>query len=817
MHTDSPIKKQAEDFLNRTNFSEKLGQSLLDWKQDDSTVIGLYGAWGSGKTSIINLAIEYMEQKIKLIDESERPIILRFNPWYFSEQDQLMSMFFNLLANEYSQDNTIKEAKNIGTKLVSYSKFFQPLSLIPGAEPWATIIKKVIGTMGEALKDLPEQEDKSLINLKDKIIELMLKEGKKVIIFIDDIDRLTPKEIKQIFQLMKVSADFPRIIYVAAFSPEDVTRALEENGISGASYLEKIVQHQVIVPLIEQKELDRYIYYSDHQIPQNTFEDLITLPNLSKVSIKCIVRSFKESTIEVSGKDINNKMNIRLKKNIDFSTLDMKENSHIYIEGLLNRDGDEIFIEIGEKDKIQKYYLSCIDQVFLSVGIDKKIIEKFDEDFGYVYIHYIRRIFKNIRQSKRFVTSLLFDLPQIKNEINLFDFLILEVIKVFNPKIYFDIPKNWWVYIDKISDDFFTGNPFGYFSRDRADDKTKTIKDHISNLIEECKVAQDEKDVYIDLISLLFPNVSEAFSRHHHFSNKHHRHEKRISSTSFLKYFSLKVSAFEFFPDEIVQRKIELWNSLDVDKLKEDISNTFITVTKGGNLIQFIAKIRIFMDKINFTTSESLIRYFYNTIRSNESNDPINSEFSIIRSFIFDIIDYRIENMRIQLIIEEIISKAPDLLLAVSFLNNLRNPSGANYNIRENVDFKKLQEIYLLRIKNDFVDNKGNIFNERVSYGLLIKEWVLASTKDEVNLYIKNLIDQHPNYISKIVISFVTTWSESGDKSIRYDELKEIYDVDILFSLANEKGEKAYTSSDEKDAVDLFIKIYTERQKNGNV
>ena len=710
MHTDAPIKEQAEDFLNRTTFSEKLGQSLLDWNQDESTVIGLYGAWGSGKTSIINLAIEYMKQKIKMMDDPEKPIILKFNPWYFSEQEQLISMFFDLLAKEYSHDESIKEAKNIGNKLVSYSKFFQPLSLIPGAEPWATIIKKVLGSAGEALSGLPSQEDKSLNDLKAKITELMLNEGKKVIIFIDDIDRLTRKEIKQIFQLMKISADFPRIIYVAAFSPEDVISALEENGISGASYLEKIVQHQIIVPTIEQKELDRYLYYSDHPIPQNIVEDLRELPIDSSVTLRCAVRSLKDSTAEINGKNENEIIKVKLKEKINFSALGIEEKSQVYIEGLLKRDEGDIFIEVGEKGKFQKYYLSCIDQVFLNVGIDNEIIKKFDEEFTYAYLHYIRKIFINIRQSKRFITSLLFDLPQIKDEVNLFDFVILEILKVFNSGIYFDIPKNWWIYVDNIYEDFISGNPIGKYGGDKENEKIKIIKDHVDSLFKKYKIKKEEQDLYVNLLSLLFPNVSKAYDKSHHFIGSHNRGEKRISTTSFLKYFALKVSAFEIFPDSMIQRIIEEWNGLECSLLAENIDFLISERLKHKNLIPFLDKLSIFIEKITSETSECLIRYFCNNLDSYEFNDPAFSEYAKTRAFIYDLLNTRIEGQRIQPIVIDMINKSSNLLLVAGFLSNRRGPNYPDYNIKRNTNIEKLDEIYSQRIKKQFVDQDADIF-----------------------------------------------------------------------------------------------------------
>ena len=59
--------------------------------------MGLYGKWGAGKTSVINMLTEEL---CRLIAENndENTIILHFNPWLFTDQIQLITQFFKQLA-----------------------------------------------------------------------------------------------------------------------------------------------------------------------------------------------------------------------------------------------------------------------------------------------------------------------------------------------------------------------------------------------------------------------------------------------------------------------------------------------------------------------------------------------------------------------------------------------------------------------------------------------------------------------------------------------------------------------------------------------
>ena len=52
--TDKPITSKKEDVLGRKDFSKRLGRLIYNYQGEDGLVLGLYGEWGSGKTSVIN-------------------------------------------------------------------------------------------------------------------------------------------------------------------------------------------------------------------------------------------------------------------------------------------------------------------------------------------------------------------------------------------------------------------------------------------------------------------------------------------------------------------------------------------------------------------------------------------------------------------------------------------------------------------------------------------------------------------------------------------------------------------------------------------
>jgi predicted KAP-like P-loop ATPase len=97
------------------------------------------------------------------------------------------------------------------------------------------------------MKQLAEQNPSAL---KKELDKLMAKYGKRVIILIDDIDRLDKESMSLVFKLIRLNADFINTIYILSFDRKVVENALEgEQGVSGREYLEKFIQVPFDLPL----------------------------------------------------------------------------------------------------------------------------------------------------------------------------------------------------------------------------------------------------------------------------------------------------------------------------------------------------------------------------------------------------------------------------------------------------------------------------------------------------------------------------------------------------------------------------------------
>lgn len=220
--TDRPIETGEQDLLGRASFSEQLGKAIYEYNGKDGLVIGLFGKWGTGKTSVINMAVNEITELAK--DDENKPIIMKFAPWNYSDKDNLISMFFQSLKNKINvQDN--EELKNkVGKALSDYAGAFDALSLVPViGSGVAAILKTLAQAKGAELMECAD------LDMTRRILEdALIQAEKKIIIVIDDIDRLANSQIRDVFQLVKQVADFPNVIYLLAMDREVVRRALTD-------------------------------------------------------------------------------------------------------------------------------------------------------------------------------------------------------------------------------------------------------------------------------------------------------------------------------------------------------------------------------------------------------------------------------------------------------------------------------------------------------------------------------------------------------------------------------------------------------------
>lgn len=272
--TDSPLKNSEKDKLNRLKFVEILSQSINAYDdKEDCLVIGLMGEWGCGKTSIINMVYGELEKYNAEKKPYEKWILTKFNPWYFSKQDTMLIHFFDFLMSEINKTDPVNKILEGVSKLKN--KLLDDFSL-------------TVGVPGIGVTYNPDRDTESydsFDSIKHELKILFKGMDYKIVISIDDIDRLTDSEMQQIFLLVKSLADFPNVIYILSFDKNVALKALNNLQVySPEKFLEKIIQIPIMVPEITQSRLDllieekiRPIYEKNNTLHYNDFSAVLEI------------------------------------------------------------------------------------------------------------------------------------------------------------------------------------------------------------------------------------------------------------------------------------------------------------------------------------------------------------------------------------------------------------------------------------------------------------------------------------------------------------------------------------------------------------
>jgi len=433
----------------------------------------------------------------------------------------------------------------------------------------------------------------------------------------------------------------------------------------------------------------------------------------------------------------------------------------------------------------------------------------------------ISKFFKTLRRVKRYVNGLRSTLPLVKNEVNLYDFLILEIICNFFPKIYDDIWRNPWSYLPiKWDIKHYFSSPFA--SGVNEDKKNEIIQGHIANIV------ADEKDDEIikGLLKALFFEVENSLEQSQSGQNKSvetYRVEKCITHPDcFKKYFMLKVPSSEI-SDEFIEATLALWHSIKDTEKENVISETIFDLQEKSMLSKFFNVLIVFVDKIPKEAIHEIIRVIYKNAGkfSKEGAQNIDgSEYLNSIKLLSSLVNDRIEKGKIHSILEETVINTPYLPFAVYIVGFCKEKGGSLYfNIYESANFDKLQNEVATRLKKHFVDEKRDIFEEISEWFFVLYHWgsnwgtFKGANYKIVNKYVLSLITDNIKKFIKFLMS---------QKGISFEEkpvfnlkdISRIYSIEDLNKLAEKFKDNPALSIKEKDTIEIFLKTYKGYEKN---
>lgn len=263
LSADRPSSNPQDDLFGHAPFAESLANSICRYPGNDGLVLALYGPWGSGKSTVLSYVRHFLEQR----PEAEQPVIVTFNPWWFSGQENLARAFLGQL--QAVLPTRSEKFKKLGDLLGDFAEGVGGLIDLSGMTGGAA------GMIGKFIGMVTKRKPKDVPALKSEISKILRDAGKRILVVIDDIDRLTPEETRQLFTVIKALGDFPNVVYLLAFDREVAAQAIEQqSGMPGERYLEKIIQVPFELPPVDRVALRAALFKRLDEVLGDTSDGL---------------------------------------------------------------------------------------------------------------------------------------------------------------------------------------------------------------------------------------------------------------------------------------------------------------------------------------------------------------------------------------------------------------------------------------------------------------------------------------------------------------------------------------------------------------
>ena len=235
---DSPLDDDHIDFLENGSFARRLSSLIETSKGKSSFSIGITGSWGSGKTDLL-------ARTVNILSKSDENIIVEFNPWRSSifGKKTIVKGFFSTLGKELNKYN-----KDSSKKFQEYFK-----SILSADK---NIPEKLIDKIFQEYSS-----ESAITKVFDELNSIINSTGKRLIIAIDDLDRMSAEEIVSVFTLIRNVAHFNNTFFLIPFDHQYVVKAIRKSKLfpNPEEYLNKIFQLSVAIPKIRKDNFGVYL------------------------------------------------------------------------------------------------------------------------------------------------------------------------------------------------------------------------------------------------------------------------------------------------------------------------------------------------------------------------------------------------------------------------------------------------------------------------------------------------------------------------------------------------------------------------------
>lgn len=237
--SDEAIKEWDEDVLGRRPLVEGICRAMAAWPAGTPLVVGLMGDWGEGKTSVLNLVVGELERQ-------GQHVIIQFDPWFFNSPEALIQGFLTSIESAIL-DLPEHKAQKAGREV--WRKARRTLSSLPSVSLFG---------FGANFENLAERVP-GLEELRADVSGVCRSVGGRIVVVLDDVDRLPAEEVRTVLKLVKLWNTFSGFVFLLAFDRRAVEGKLREELEGDPRLLEKLIQVEIRLPAPERTAVGRFL------------------------------------------------------------------------------------------------------------------------------------------------------------------------------------------------------------------------------------------------------------------------------------------------------------------------------------------------------------------------------------------------------------------------------------------------------------------------------------------------------------------------------------------------------------------------------
>jgi KAP family P-loop domain len=253
---DSPLSNPDDDLYGRLSIAEEIYRICATAPNHYSTRVGLYGPWGSGKTSVLNF--------LRVRAEADSNLVVAFSASGIADINSLWVNFYSAfkeaagktgvnasLVNRFKQ--TAKNFSERGGRLAPAARGLVDLFGVG----FGAVVEKAIKSAAGSAANIKIDDD-FIESLRDRV---NTDPNKRIIVFIDDLDRADPKVVPLMLLALRELLDIPGFCFVIAIDYDVVTRALGAYNQAwkerGGVFLEKIIDFAIVLPMPTEAQIKK--------------------------------------------------------------------------------------------------------------------------------------------------------------------------------------------------------------------------------------------------------------------------------------------------------------------------------------------------------------------------------------------------------------------------------------------------------------------------------------------------------------------------------------------------------------------------------